>query len=137
MKSRFLSILVALCCGLPTVGQAATTPARIPVLAGKAKFKDDIVPVYKYGSVKCETLVVPEYPLDMKRDGVEGVGVVMVIIDKKGKVLEVSLMPGTTDLRLGYSLAAAARMWKYYPMLDSAGHPQTYGLLINAPFVLR
>ena len=93
-RSRRLSVLIALgfVCGLATAPVArAITEAAVPVRTS-----------------------APEYPYEMKRDGIAGVVTVVFSVDEKGNVVDPAVQKSSNP---GFDQAAlnAISKWKFKP----------------------
>lgn len=58
--------------------------------------------------------VPPDYPVEMRRDGVSGVVMVSCVIDEKGDVQEVSVEK-SSNVSFNTSAVAAVKKWKFKP----------------------
>lgn len=78
----------------------------------------------------------PVYPPDAREDGVEGVTVVLALIDPEGKVAEVKLEKGSGDRRLDRAALDAVRQWTYDPCLRD-GVPVKSSVRVRVEFRLE
>lgn len=99
-----------------------------PVRIGDTKYKERLIQVFDGFTVRLDATQAPVYPARLKEREVNGVATLMIIVDEKGKAIEVGLMSSTPDPAFGPAAIEAARKWKYYPMLDDQGKPMMYGL---------
>lgn len=63
----------------------------------------------------------PEYPVEVKKAGIEGIVYLRIAIDTTGEVLDVKVVKGVDPL-LDSAAVAAAWTWTYYPA-KSKGKP--------------
>ena len=80
--------------------------------------------------------IKPVYPPDAREDGVEGVTVVLALIDPEGKVAEVKLEKGSGDRRLDRAALDAVRQWTYNPCLRD-GVPVKSSVRVRVEFRLE
>ncbi len=78
----------------------------------------------------------PKYPEEAKKEKVEGVVVLNVVIDTDGEVLEVTAIEDP-DPRLTKAAIETVRQWKFQPALDSAGKPIKVHASIAVRFKLK
>ncbi len=64
--------------------------------------------------------VLPAYPEEAKKNRIEGVVVVEVVIDAEGKVEDVRMLEAP-DTSLAQAAVDAVRQWRYVPARDSGG----------------
>jgi protein TonB len=77
--------------------------------------------------------VVPEYPEDARRAGVQGTAVLNAVVSAEGKVTEVQVVSGPEALTLAAS--NAVRGWRYEPYLVN-GQPATVETTVAVDFRL-
>lgn len=108
---------------------------KSPVQIGGTQYKDQIIPVFDGLTVKYERLVPLHYPFDPNL-GIEGEGVVMVIVDENGIPLEFGIMSSTPVPEFALATLAAAKKWRYFPMKDATGKAFVHGLRISMKFTV-
>lgn len=118
------------------VGCSTAPKEKIPVQVGQTSYKDRLIPVFDGSTVKCDRSTPPRYPMDLRRSGVEGEGVVMVIVNEEGHAVEFGMVSSTPEPQFGVAAAAAAKRWRYYPVRDGAGVPLLYALRLPVYFRL-
>ena len=74
----------------------------------------------------------PEYPLSLKREGLDGVVAVKVMIDVTGAVSECSVSK-STDPRFDEAALAAVKKWKFKPA-QKDGAPVAIKIIIPIHF---
>jgi TonB family protein len=80
--------------------------------------------------------VPPKYPADAKKEKVEGVVVLNLIIDVDGAVLDVSVLEDP-DPRLTKEAVETVRQWKFRPALDIKGQPVKVQSTVSVRFKLQ
>jgi protein TonB len=80
--------------------------------------------------------VQPKYPEEAKKEKVQGVVVLNLIIDVDGSVLEASVLEDP-DSRLSKEALETVRKWKFRPALDSKGQAVRVQSTVSVNFQLR
>ena len=109
MKTLTKLILVGLLVGSPLFAQTKTEPP-VPVRT-----------------------VAPDYPVQLKRDGVTGVVMVKCTIDEKGNVTETTVEKSSNDA-FDEPAVAALKKWKFKPAKQD-GNPVAIKVSIPIKFV--
>ena len=78
----------------------------------------------------------PIYPPGARDDGVEGVSVILALIDPQGKVTDTKLEKSSGDRRLDRAALDAVRQWTYSPCLKD-GVPARSSVRIKVEFRLE
>ncbi len=76
------------------------------------------------------------YPEDAKKERVQGVVVLSVLIDERGDVLDASALEDP-DSRLTKAAIESVRQWKFQPAIDSAGKPIRVHASVTFNFKLK
>jgi TonB family protein len=82
------------------------------------------------------TRVLPQYPEEAKKNKIEGVVVLDVVIDADGSVLDVAALEDP-DPQLTQAAIKAVRQWKFRPAVDSAGKPVSVHSAVSLRFKLK
>jgi TonB family protein len=80
--------------------------------------------------------VAPQYPEEAKKEKVQGIVVLDVVIDADGGILEVTALEDP-DSRLTQAAISAVKQWKFRPALDIKGKPVRVHSAISLRFQLR
>ena len=119
--------------------QVAPPPPPPPAApeAREAKARRAIEPVYVHDDIQppvpASDNPLPEYPKQARRKGLEGLVVLKVIIDERGRVTHIQVVEGDEPF-LAAALAVVER-WKYAPARVD-GRPAAVYRLIKVPFRL-
>ena len=84
------------------------------------------VSVFDANQVRCDKSTPPVYPAEARRNRVQGVGVVRIIVDQTGEAIDYSIVSSAPSAEFGRAVLDAAKRWKYYPMADEDGRPVIY-----------
>ncbi|MDQ5979861.1 MAG: periplasmic protein TonB [Verrucomicrobiota bacterium] len=84
------------------------------------------VSVFDANQVRCDKSTPPVYPAEAKRNRIQGVGVVRIIVDQTGEAIDYTIVASSPTAEFGQAVLDAAKRWKYYPMADEAGRPVIY-----------
>jgi protein TonB len=78
----------------------------------------------------------PRYPEMARKAGVQGTVVLLIVIDREGRVGEIEVLR-TPDPRFGFDLAAieAVKQWRYHPAL-LGGRPVAVQASVTFEFTL-
>ena len=105
-----------------------------PVTA--TRYKDQTVPVFDGSAVKVDRTVSPWFPFQQRRDHVEGACVILVFVSETGKAIEFGIVSSTPEPEFGAAAVAAAKKWRYYPLVDNSGHGILHALRFEFEFTL-
>ena len=105
-----------------------------PVVVGTVAFGKTEIPVLQ--NVRCDRSVPPLYPPEARRQGIQGVGIVRVIVDETGGAIDYAVVMSRPTAEFGLAVLKAAKRWKYFPMTGEDGHPFVYALVIPVGFNL-
>jgi TonB family protein len=134
------SIAIALTLSIGRSASPDSTPpvtqGKGPIEVGRTRYKDLIIPVFDGLSVKCDKTNPPRYPTDLKRAGVEGKGVVMIVVDEKGLAVDYGIVSSTPNPQFGLATLAAAKTWHYFPLADSTGKPFVHALRMEIKYTI-
>ena len=86
------------------------------------------VSVFDANQVRCDKSTPPAYPAEARRNRVQGVGVVRIIVDQTGEAIDYSIVASSPTAEFGQAVLDAAKRWKYFPMADEDGRPVIYVL---------
>ena len=144
MSSRTIKIIIgcfaalAMFAGCSSFRDVASSSVKekVPVEVGHVQYDDRVIPVFDGWTVKCDKSTPPEYPLELRRSGIEGEGIVMIIVDEKGKAVDIRIVSSTPDPQFGFAAVSAAKQWRYFPMKDLAGVPFVHALRMPVFFRL-
>ena len=84
---------------------------------------------------KKKTHVDPNYPLDEKKAGVDGVVVLEIVVDQKGDVTETDIIRSSGNGNLDDAAVEAVKQWKYEPGVME-GKPVPVKMVIKVRFEL-
>ncbi|RXK55269.1 energy transducer TonB [Oleiharenicola lentus] len=84
------------------------------------------VSVFDANQVRCDKSTPPVYPTEAKRNRIQGVGVVRIIVDQTGEAIDYTVVSSSPTAEFGQAVLDAAKRWKYYPMADENGRPVIY-----------
>lgn len=84
------------------------------------------VSIFDANQVRCDKSAPPVYPADAKRNRIQGVGVVRIIVDQTGEAIDYAVVSSSPTAEFGQAVLDAAKRWKYYPMADEDGRPVIY-----------
>jgi protein TonB len=136
IKSRIIAFVALFAAVLGMSG--CTTPTKPeeerPIEIGKTQFRGQIIPVYDARTVRSERSTPPVYPVEQRRAGIEGVGVVMIIVDETGKPLEFTIVSSSPSPEFGVAALAAAKTWHFFPLKDESGRPLLHALRMPVTF---
>jgi len=140
----FRTMLVAACltaastvsvsCSSPADSPSSHTQEKTPVRVGQTRYHGQLIPVFDGLTVKCEKSVGPVYPVDLKREGMAGEAVIMIVVDENGIPVEFGTVSSTPDPRFALAALAAARQWRYFPMTDATGKAFVHALRMPLHF---
>jgi len=77
----------------------------------------------------------PDYPSDLKREGVSGVVAVKVLIDETGSITECAVVK-STDARFDDAALKAVKKWKFKPA-QKDGAPVAIKIIVPIQFQLN
>jgi protein TonB len=124
-RRGLLTVAVACCLTVPGAARVAAGEQKKPVRYDEQTMREPKV-VHK---------VMPEYPEDAKKEGVEGTIVLDAVIAEDGHVRETSVQRGD-DARLVEAARTAVGQWRYEPMRGEAGEPIEVLFTVTIRFAL-
>ncbi|MEJ0034589.1 MAG: energy transducer TonB [Gammaproteobacteria bacterium] len=77
-------------------------------------------PVAETADMKVNRRVDPAYPAGARRDGEQGVGMFRVLVDEKGKPMEVQVLKSSGFPRLDTAAMDAIRKWAFSPAMQNS-----------------
>lgn|GEM_PF-1675036 len=83
-------------------------------------------PVGETANMKVNRRVDPIYPSGSRRDGEQGTGMFRVLVDEKGRPLQVEVLRSTGFPRLDDAAMTAIRQWMFTPALRSSQPVQSW-----------
>lgn len=92
------------------------TPAPAAIIAEAAPPQP---PVGETANMKVNRRVDPVYPASSRRDGEQGTGLFRVLVDERGKPIEVQVMTSSGFPRLDQAALEAIRKWTFSPAMQS------------------
>lgn len=95
MKPLLLCALISLSLGLTACETVATRETREPEAVRSSR---------------------PQYPFELRRQGITGAAVVEFVVDSHGNVQQVKVVKATQP-EFGYAAAASIKNWKFKPGL--------------------
>jgi TonB family protein len=131
------AILAATLWTLP--GCSTRQPVVSPISAkpiDTTMYKGVEVSIFDANQVRCDKSTPPVYPAAAKRNRIQGVGVVRIIVDQTGEAIDYAIVSSSPSAEFGQAVLDAAKRWKYYPMADENGRPVIYILEQTVSFNL-
>jgi len=83
-------------------------------------------PVAETANMKVNRRVDPIYPAGSRRDGEQGQGMFKVLVDEKGKPLDVQVLKSTGFPRLDGAALEAIRKWAFSPAMQNGQAVQSW-----------
>jgi len=127
MKRIFLVMFIAVL--MTSAAPWCAAQSRTQTINEAIALSDDITPP------RLSEVAVPEYTAEAKKKKIEGTVTLVIVVDKKGDVIDAKVVKG-----LGYGLdenaIVAAKEWKYKPA-EKDGEPVAVKMEITVDFVLR
>jgi periplasmic protein TonB len=97
----------------PEIVSDAPAPAAITAEAAPAQ------PVAETADMKVNRRVDPVYPAASRREGEEGAGLFRVLVDERGRPIDVQVMKSSGFPRLDEAAVVAIRKWTFSPAMQS------------------
>ena len=121
----FAALLVLLVLGVVPAGVAQNKPQATDQAVA---LTDDITPP------RLKEVASPDYTADAKKNKIEGAVTLLIVVDKKGDVVDAKVVKG-----LGHGLdenaVIAVKEWKYKPA-EKDGEPVTVKMEVTVDFFL-
>jgi protein TonB len=121
----FATLLVLLVLGVVPAGVAQNKPQATDQAVA---LTDDITPP------RLKEVASPDYTADAKKNKIEGAVTLLIVVDKKGDVVDAKVVKG-----LGHGLdenaVIAVKEWKYKPA-EKDGEPVTVKMEVTVDFFL-
>jgi periplasmic protein TonB len=83
-------------------------------------------PVAETANMKVNKRVDPVYPAGSRRDGEQGTGMFKVLVDEKGRPLDVQVLKSTGFPRLDTAALEAIRKWAFSPAMQGGQGVQSW-----------
>ena len=83
-------------------------------------------PVAETANMKVNRRVDPVYPAGSRRDGEQGTGMFRVLVDQKGKPVDVQVLKSSGFPRLDEAAMAAIRKWAFSPAMQNSQAVQSW-----------
>jgi TonB family protein len=132
MKPIFLTLVFALsayCIAMGKDGSDAPLPAQFVEIRGER------IPVYEsLKGLGTPSTVKPEFPRDEKGRRISGTALVGVLVDEKGKPIEIEVIESKPIPAFGASAAASVKKWRF-PKLKAEGKMTKY--MVRVPMVFK
>lgn len=97
----------------PEIVSDEPAPAAITAEASPAP------PVAETANMKVNRRVDPVYPAGARRDGEEGTGLFRVLVDERGRPIDVQVLKSSGFPRLDEAALTAIRKWSFSPAIQS------------------
>jgi TonB family protein len=122
----FITItMLLLICAAPLCAAQGNAQSNVQAMA----ITDDITPP------RLSEVASPDYTAEAKRKRIEGVVTLLIVVDKKGDVIDAKVVKG-----LGYGLdenaIIAVKEWKYKPA-EKDGEPVAVKMEVTVDYFLR
>ena len=126
---HLLYILFAFSIGVPCHAKDAPAPAQMVEIRGER------VPLYEsLNGLGTPETVKPEFPVDAQGRRISGRALLGVLVDEKGKPVEVEVVESMPVPECGVQAAAAVRKWRF-PKLKREGKPTKY--IVRVPVLFQ
>jgi periplasmic protein TonB len=106
----------------PPLENTIPEPEVVADVAAPAAISAEVAPpqpVAETANMKVNRRVDPVYPAGSRRDGEEGTGLFRVLVDERGRPIDVQVMQSSGFPRLDEAALAAIRKWSFSPAMQS------------------
>ena len=122
--AAILSAILWTLTGCETPSRSVSSVTYEPI--GTAMHNGQEISIIDARQVMCDRTAVPVYPTEAHRNGLSGVGVVRVVVDRTGEIIDSFIVSSSPTDEFGQAALNAVKRWKFYPVAGLDGHPMVY-----------